>query len=373
MDQKEIRKRARALGIEIGRLTPGEYNAITDVPGIRVGHSTIKKGESEKGKVSGVARTGVTVIVPHETIWHQPIFAGSHVINGNGEMTGTSWLGESGLLTTPIAITNTNSVGIARDALVAYYFEQFPDDAPKWLLPVVAETWDGILSDPKGMFLQKEDVINALESAKSGYVEEGSVGGGTGMICHEFKGGIGTSSRKLSLKGQNFHVGSLVQANYGLRYQLQIDGVPVGKELPVETISGIGQFYNSESAIAKERGSIIIVTATDIPLLPSQCERLARRTSAGLARMGSIYGNDSGDIAIAFSTGNMIMSNDAFHNITCLGNDVISDVFEAVVESTEEAILNALCSAETLSGIDGRTVHAMPVDEVKKILKTYNR
>ncbi|MBA7697635.1 Beta-peptidyl aminopeptidase BapA [subsurface metagenome] len=370
------RNRARDIGIKIGRLQPGEYNAITDIPGVKVGHSTIIKGKSEKNKTKGIVRTGVTVIHTHDKMWQEPVYAGCHVINGNGELTGISLINDSGLLTTPIAITNTNSVGIVRDAMITYFHSKYPEEPPKWILPVVGETWDGWLSDPKNMNISEEDVFKAIESAKSGAVEEGNVGGGTGMICHEFKGGIGTSSRKIKIDGKTYTVGVLVQSNYGLRYQLRINGVPIGIEITLDEVQGItkeNELIHSDIGPSEERGSIIIVAATDVPLLPVQCKRLAKRTALGLARVGSISADISGDIAIAFSTGKKINPKEVFYNVRVCGNSIISDLFEAVVESTEEAILNSLCAAETMSGIEGRTIYSLPLNRTKDILRKYNR
>lgn len=366
-------KRVRDLGIKIGTLKIGQYNAITDVPGVLVGHSTIIKGKSIKGVTNGIVRTGVTVVYPHKDIFEVPVFAGIHILNGNGEMTGTAWVEESGLLTTPIGLTNTHSVGIVRDSMISYVKEsnELSKSTNDWMLPIIAETWDGWLNDINGMHIKKEHVYHALKSACSGFVEEGNVGGGTGMICYEFKGGIGTSSRLINIAKKSYKVGVLVQANYGKREQLLVEGVPVGQKIPISKIPGKSNVIKVEHSRA---GSIIIIVGTDIPLLPDQCRRLARRASLGLARMGSISENTSGDLFIAFSTGNKISSEllkkDIFPVYTIKAND-LTPVFEAVVEATQEAILNALCAGETMSGILGRTIYELPKERLISIINNY--
>jgi D-aminopeptidase len=321
--------RARDLGIAIGDGVPGRQNAITDVAGVRVGHTTLVEGNS--------IRTGVTMVVPPEL----PLFAGCHRLNGNGELTGLEWVRESGLLTTPIGITNTFSVGVVRDAIAAA-----SADEDAWSLPVVGETFDGFLNDIRGQHVTAEHARAALETAIGGDVEEGSVGGGTGMICHEFKGGIGTASRKVG----DYVVGILVQANYGRRERFRVDGVPVGRligdRIPLPRKGD-------------ESGSIIGIVATDAPLLPQQCDRLAQRAGLGVGRMGGTAAHSSGDLFFAFATGNSGLGGAGEIPIRMLGDGDITPFYDAVIESTEEAILNAMLAAETMTGRDGNTVHAL--------------
>jgi D-aminopeptidase len=376
MSEVEPRQRLRDLGVTIGRMPAGANNAITDVAGVRVGHATIISGEGPLTVGAGPVRTGVTVIVPHEgDIGVEPLFAGYHVLNGNGEMTGLLWVKESGMLTSPIAITNTHSVGVVRDALIGYEVQHTQRLELGWSLPVVAETYDGWLNDINGMHVKPEHVWAALDEASDGPVAEGCVGGGTGMICHEFKGGIGTSSRVLSEADGGWTVGVLVQANYGARHLLRIDGVPVGELIPCSEVPG----FREERARLEQRepgdGSIIIVVATDAPLLPHQCERLAQRATIGLARVGGIGANSSGDIFLAFATGNRGLpgaEEKTAQIATCrmIANDRMTPLFEACAEATEEAILNALCMATTTTGIDGRTMHALPLHRVREICGT---
>ncbi len=367
--------------VSIGRLEKGLCNAVTDVDGVRVGHKTIIREEGKPGAVSGVARTGVSVIYPHKDIWAEPVYAGTSILNGNGEMTGCAWVDESGLLTTPIALTNTHSVGMVRDALIEYCRDQNRGvDCPgRWILPVVAETWDGYLSDIDGMHVQKEDVFEALDKAQGGDCPQGNVGGGTGTTCFEFKGGIGSSSRKICIDGEEYTVGVLVQANFGLRHQLIIDGAAVGKEINLEEVPGrsdIGGIPKSGLGgnPAKDTGSIVVVIATDVPLLPDQCKRLARRASLGLGLTGSIGGNSSGDFFIAFSTGNrckgfLSQEGSSFHSVRTVGPETMSLLFEAAVEAVQESVINALLFAETMTGIDGRIAHALPEVRLKEILR----
>jgi D-aminopeptidase len=376
MSEVEPRQRLRDLGVTIGRIPTGAHNAITDVKGVRVGHTTLISGEGPLVVGEGPVRTGVTVIVPHEgDIGAEPLFAGYHVLNGNGEMTGLLWVKESGLLTSPIAITNTHSVGVVRDAIISYEIQRTRRLKVGWSLPVVAETYDGWLNDINGMHVKPEHLWDALDAASDGPVAEGSVGGGTGMICHEFKGGIGTSSRALSEADGGWTVGVLVQANYGSRHLLRVDGVPVGELIPYSEVPG----FREERARLGQRepgdGSIIIVVATDAPLLPHQCERLAQRATIGLARVGGIGANSSGDIFLAFATGNrgLPAAEDRAPLIaSCrmVANNHMTPLFEACAEATEEAILNALCMATTTVGIEGRTMHALPLDRVKEICAT---
>ncbi len=355
------RLRARQLGIEIGKLKPGQKNAITDVPGVLVGHTTLIEGEGQLDAGAGPVRTGVTLVVPHENIRHDPLFAGYHVLNGCGEMTGTHWIAESGLLSSVIGITNTFSVGVVHDALIDL------DKNP--VLPVVGETWDGWLNDIRGMHVRKEHVAAAFESASSGPVAEGCVGGGTGMICHGFKGGIGTASRVLADENGGWVVGVLVQANHGDRLQLRVDGVPVGREITPEQVP---LPYSMSGASLIGGSSIIVVVATNAPLLPHQCRRLAQRATIGVARAGGLGENSSGDIFIAFSTANRGLfsekEQDKLVMVAMLPDSLIDALFEAVADSTEEAILNALCAATTMTGVDGRVVHALPLDRLVELM-----
>ena len=377
MSQIEKRTRAADLEIRIGRLPRGPYNAITDVPGVLVGHSTVIEGQPETDRVEGIARTGVTVIFPHKNIWEEHVYAGAFSLNGNGEMTGLLWVEESGLLGTPIGITNTHSVGLVRDAIISYYFSRNSDSKSRWMIPVVGETWDGFLNDVNGMHVKQEHVHQALDSASSGVVTEGSVGGGTGMVCYEFKGGVGTSSRVISLNGRQFCLAALVQANYGRRYQLIVDGVPVGRDIPVTEVPGRTDLQQTGLSSSRE-GSIIVIIATDIPLLADQCKRLARRGALGIARAGSMGADSSGDIFLAFSTGNRIhsslhaASNEGFA-VRTLGHEALTPIFEAVVESVEEAVLNALCTAATLTGIRKQTAYALPLDKLVGIMRKYGK
>jgi L-aminopeptidase/D-esterase-like protein len=364
--------RARDLGIPLYG-NPGKLNAITDVKGVEVGHTTLISGEGQLIVGEGPVRTGVTAIFPRGK-QYDPVFAGWYSLNGNGEMTGTTWVEESGFLEGPIAITNTHSVGIVRDAVVEWEFENnhfdpLPDEPDVfWALPVVAETYDGDLNDINGFHVKKEHVFSALDNAKSGPVEEGNVGGGTGMICHQFKGGIGTSSREVVINNTTYTLGVLVQANYGTRESLTIAGVPVGKEISDR------QILLAPLKRQEERGSIIVIVATDAPLLPHQLKRLARRVPIGISRVGGYGGNGSGDIFIAFSTANSGAANRVdTQQLTMIPNDKISSLFEAVAQATEESILNALVAAETMVGKNNTTVYELPEDEVIALLKKYGR
>jgi D-aminopeptidase len=368
------RMRLRDLGISIGRFQPGEWNAITDVAGVRVGQVTLIDGEGALVPGAGPVRTGVTVILPHEgDIGTEPLFAGVHVLNGNGEMTGTIWIEESGFLTTPVAITNTHSVGVVRDALIAWEAANAGRPDVSWALPVVGETYDGWLNDINGMHVRAEHVWQALESASSGPVAEGCVGGGTGMICHEFKGGSGTSSRVLPTEYGGWTVAAFVQANYGSRHLLRIDGMPAGQMIPYAEVPGLRR------PVSEGDGSIIIVLATDAPLLPNQCKRLAQRATIGLARAGGIGADSSGDIFLAFSTGNRGLPDPASDAVKqpvparMVPSPMMSPIFEAAAEAVEEAILNAMCMATTMTGIEGRTVHALPLDRVREIAVAHGR
>jgi D-aminopeptidase len=354
--------RARDLGIRIGTLPPGELNAITDVPGVRVGHTTLIEGDA--------VRTGVTAIFPHEgNPWEEPVFAGPHRLNGNGELTGLEWVRESGLLTSPIGLTNTHSVGVVHDALIAAEVDRRATGEDFWSLPVVGETWDGPLNDINGMHVKTRHARAALESAAAGPVAEGNVGSGTGMICHEFKGGIGTSSRIVEAAGGHV-VGVLVQANYGRRARLRVDGVPVGEEIPAAVIPLPGV------PGAAPGGSIIVIVATNAPLLPGQCERLAQRAGLGIARVGGVGENSSGDLFLCFATGNrglpagdVAADNPPTVPLEMVPNGRITPFFDAVVEATEEAILNALCAAETMTGHNGTVAHELPTDRLVAALE----
>ena len=355
--------RARELGIRIGELSSGPHDAITDVEGVRVGHSTIVRGEGPLLVGEGPVRTGVTVVCPREGMARdEPVFAGSHRFNGNGEMTGLEWIREAGTLATPVAITNTHSVGVVRDALVRAEIEASTDEEDYWCLPVVAETYDGTLNDINGQHVKAEHVSRALASAGTGPVEEGSVGGGTGMICHEFKGGIGTASRRLPEEEGGWTVGALVQANYGRRSMLRVDGAPVGRVLSTERVPSP---YEDEETQPAGTGSIIVVLATDAPLLPIQCDRLAMRASIGLGRMGGGLDNGSGDIFFAFATGNRGIPRTGLPEppvtvpLKMVSNRYTTPLFYAVAEATEEAILNALLAAGDMTGRDGITAHGL--------------
>jgi D-aminopeptidase len=356
----QTKPRARDLGIPLEG-TPGPLNAITDVKGVEVGHSTIISGEGNLKTGAGPVRTGVTAVLPRGRSSSDLVFAGWFSQNGNGEMTGTTWIEESGFLEGPVMITNTHSVGLVRDAVIAWRVRS-KQMAQAFSLPVVAETYDGYLNDVNGFHVKEKHVFEALDNARPGPVAEGNVGGGTGMICHEFKGGIGTSSRRLNESSGGYTVGVLVQANYGLRRQLRIAGVPVGSEITDGTLR------------SQDEGSIIIVVATDAPLLAHQLKRLARRATMGLARMGSTAGNGSGDIFIAFSTANPEAAKPSgIASLTMLPNERMNPIFEATVQATEEAITNALVAAETMTGVDNHKVIALPHDRLRQVLKKYNR
>jgi D-aminopeptidase len=354
--------RARDLGVRIGDLASGPKDAITDVEGVRVGHSTIVRGEGPLVLGKGPVRTGVTVVHPREGLARdEPVFAGSHRFNGNGEMTGLEWIREAGVLATPVAITNTHSVGVVRDALVTAEMEARADEEDYWCLPVVAETYDGILNDINGQHVTADHVREALATASAGPVDEGSVGGGTGMICHEFKGGIGTASRRLSDEKGGWTVGALVQANYGRRSMLRVDGAPVGRVLSTERFPSPFE----DRTLPAGTGSIIVVLATDAPLLPTQCDRLAKRAGIGLGRMGGGLDDGSGDIFLAFATGNRGIPRAGLPEapstvpLKMVSNDYMTPLFHAAAEATEEAILNALLAAGDMTGRDGITAHGL--------------
>jgi D-aminopeptidase len=362
--------RARDLGVPFDG-TPGKFNAITDVSGVLVGHTTLISGEGKLQIGKGPVRTGVTAVLPRgKNSMNDAVFAGWFSQNGNGEMTGTTWIEESGFLEGPVMITNTHSVGVVRDAVIQWRVAHGqPDPAGYWWsLPVVAETWDGWLNDINGFHVKPEHAFHAIDSARDGYVEEGVVGGGTGMICNEFKGGIGTSSRTLNAKDGGYTVGVLVQCNYGIRPNLRIAGVPVGREISEDPAYAAAPFDEVE------RGSIIVVVATDAPLLSQQLKRLARRVSLGLGRNGSISGNGSGDIFIAFSTANPHAGGGKnVKDLKMLPNEAIDPIFAATVQATEEAIVNAMVAAETTTGIENHKVIALPHDKLRAVLKKYNR
>ena len=358
--------RARDLGIPFDGTT-GPLNAITDVAGVTVGQTTLIADPDAKHAV----RSGVTAILPRGAASADtPVFGGWFALNGNGEMTGTAWLEESGQLEGPVMITNTHSVGIVRDAVIAWRIRQgHPDPSGYWWsLPIAAETWDGYLNDINGFHVRAEDAMAALDAAKGGPVAEGNVGGGTGMICHEFKCGIGTASRVVTVGKARYTVGALVQANYGVRDTLRIAGVPVGKELRTHRV------YAEDATERGDTGSIIVVLATDAPLLPQQLKRLARRASLGLARNGSYSGNGSGDLFVAFSTANSAALKDtALNTASFIGNDWLDPVFIGTVESTEEAIINAMVAARDMKGQDGHYALAIPHEELRAVLKRYQR
>jgi L-aminopeptidase/D-esterase-like protein len=364
----QSKPRARDLGVPFDG-TPGPNNAITDVAGVEVGHTTLISGSGKLVVGKGPVRTGVTAIHPRGKTSNDAVFAAWFTLNGNGEMTGTTWVDDSGFLNGPVMITNTHSVGVVRDAVIAWKVKQGTPDMEGywWSLPVVAETWDGYLNDINGFHVRPEDAWHALDTAHSGPVEEGNVGGGTGMICNEFKGGIGTSSRVLDTKSGGYTVGVLVQCNYGAREQLRIAGVNVGREIP-------------EHAVFKEDvGSIIVIVATDAPLIPTQLKRIARKVSLGLGRDGSYSGDGSGDIFLAFSTANpgsvspKSTQPNNVHQLTMLPNDSLDPLFLATVQATEEAVVNAMVAAQTMKGVDDHEVIALPHDRLREVLRKYNR
>ncbi|HET7703057.1 MAG TPA: P1 family peptidase [Candidatus Limnocylindrales bacterium] len=377
--------RARDLGVVIGRGRPGPANAITDVAGVRVGHATIVAGDGPLVVGEGPVRTGVTMIVPHDgNLWTEPIYAGSHRLNGNGELTGLEWIREAGHLTGPIGLTNTHSVGVVRDGIIRNAVRELPFGTSYWALPVVGETWDGLLNDIDGFHVTADHVDEALAAASGGAIAEGGVGGGTGMICHEFKGGIGTASRVVDDASGGFTVGVLVQANYGRRELLRIDGVPVGEAIPVGAIpspyAGTQDDEIPPTVAQPGSGSIIVIVATDAPLLPHQCERLAQRAGLGIARMGGTGAHSSGDLFLCFATGNRTLPGTSFTadprltvDIRVLNDFAIGALFDATIEATEEAIVNALVGAETMTGRDGITAHALPHDRLLETMARFGR
>jgi len=392
----QTKPRARDLGVPFDG-TPGPNNAITDVKGLEVGHTTVISGDGKLVVGKGPVRTGVTAIHPRGKTSNDAVFAAWFTLNGNGEMTGTTWVEDSGFLDGPVMITNTHSVGVVRDAVIAWKVKHSSPDMEGyfWSLPVVAETWDGWLNDINGFHVHPEDAWHALDVAHTGPVEEGNVGGGTGMVCNEFKGGIGTSSRVLDAKAGGYTIGVLVQCNYGRRDQLRIAGVPVGKEIPDHPAYGRDETSNSiwgqppspalseaEGALQppegplpnRDTGSIIVIVATDAPLIPTQLKRIARRVSLGLGRNGSYSGDGSGDIFLAFSTANPgAVGPKGLHQLSMLPNDSLDPLFLATVQATEEAVINAMVAAETMKGIDNHEVIALPHDRLREVLKKYNR
>jgi D-aminopeptidase len=384
--------RERELKLPIGG-TPGALDAITDVAGVEVGQTTLVLGSGKLVVGKGPVRTGVTVIHPRGKANSDPVFAAWFTLNGNGEMTGTTWVQESGLLEGPVAITNTHSVGVVRDAIIQWEVSQKNALQP-WWLPVVAETYDGALNDINGFHVKPEHVLAALDGARGGLPGEGAVGGGTGMVCHGFKGGIGTASRRLPAEQGGYTVGVLVQCNYGIRRDLRIAGVPVGEEIP--DLAGCianndplpadsprrrcderrsGAALDNVRDEAQEQGSIIVVVATDAPLLPHQLKRIATRVSVGVGRQGGFGGNSSGDIFIAFSTANARawFNDQPVTNVKMLPNDRITPLFQATAQATEAAITNALLGAETTTGANDLRIYAMPVDRLLAAMKKYGR
>lgn len=368
--------RARDLGLPFEG-DPGPYNAITDVPGTAVGQTTLISGSGPLATGRGPVRTGVTAILPRGHN-HDPVFAGWYALNGNGEMTGTTWIEESGFLDGPVMITNTHSVGIVRDAVIGWLMaedisgQSLNPGQPglnMWSLPVVAETYDGYLNDINGFHVKAEHAHAALSAASSGPVAEGNVGGGTGMICHSFKGGIGTASRMVQAGEESYHTGVLVQANYGRRQRLTIAGVPVGREIP-ELMPMDPQ---KQEQPAEGAGSIIIVVGTNAPLLPHQLKRLARRVPLGVGLVGGLGENSSGDIFVAYSTANPGAAAGKPPALSMLPNNLLNPLFEATVQATEEAIVNALVAAETMKGINGRVVYAIPHERLQEVMLQYNR
>ena len=385
--------RARDLGVPFDG-TPGALNAITDVPGVEVGQVTLIAGAGRLVVGQGPVRTGVTAILPRgKAGGGDPVMAGWSTLNGNGEMTGTAWLEETGFLRGPVMITNTYSVGVVRDAVVGWLVRQGLDW--DWSLPVVAETWDGGLNDIEGFHVTKEDAFRALDSARGGPVAEGDVGGGTGMICHRWKGGIGTASRRFHIEDRDYTLGVLVQCNYGTRPQLHIAGVPVGREIPdqLPCFATAGPLPRADERFSRcsgpgprvpdpggdadggaRQGSIIVVVATDVPLLPGQLKRVAKRVTLGIARMGGVGGDGSGDLFVAFSTANPGAATPHGHpTVTYLPNEEIDPVFEATAQAVEEAIVNALVAAETMTGVNDLRVTSLPHDRLRGVLRKYNR
>jgi L-aminopeptidase/D-esterase-like protein len=382
-----VKERARDLGISFGGQTGG-WDAITDVPGVEVGHTTLISGQGRLVVGKGPVRTGVTAVWPRGKAGTAPVFAATGVLNGNGEMTGTHWLNESGLLYGPVLLTNTSSVGTVRDAIIAWALKR--GRSFELSLPVVAETYDGILNDIDGFHVRQEHVFHALDTARSGPVEEGAVGGGTGMMCNGFKGGIGTASRKLPEEQGGYTVGVLVQCNYGKRRLLTVAGVPVGEEIPDLQACTTGDWAPSNTLITdmplctkqgalrasfpEGMGSILVVVATDAPLLPHQLGRIARRVPLGIGKMGGLGEDGSGDLFLAFSTQATLPATPGpVATVSALDNERMNPLFEATVQATQEAILNAMLAADTMTGADGIRVFALPHDRLKAAMKKYGR
>lgn len=361
--------RARDIGIPFDG-TPGKFNAITDVKGVEVGYSTIISGTGKNIRGKGPVRTGVTAILPRGKN-NNPVYANWYTLNGNGEMTGTTWITESGFLEGPVMITNTNSVGVVRDAVLKWYVKKGWYKEDFWYTyPVVAETYDGFLNDIYGFHVKETNAYEALDSAKSGFIKEGNVGGGTGMMCLGFKGGTGTASRLIKIKDSAYTVGVLVQSNFGSKRNLSIAGVPVGRELR----DTLNNEFKAPPSYQPGDGSIIVVVATDAPLLPHQLKRIAQRVSLGIGIVGGQGTNGSGDIFIAFSTANpSAFQRNNFTRVDELPNDLMNPLFEATIQATEEAIINAMVAAETMEGINGNKSYALPHKMVIDILKKYNR
>ena len=364
------KSRARDIGIPFDGTT-GKFNAITDVKGVEVGYSTIISGTGKNIRGKGPVRTGVTAILPRGKN-NNPVYANWYTLNGNGEMTGTTWVTESGFLEGPVMLTNTNSVGTVRDAVLKWYVKTGWYKEDFWYTyPVVAETYDGFLNDIYGFHVKESNAYEALDSAKSGFIKEGNVGGGTGMMCLGFKGGSGTSSRVIKINDSAYTVGVFVQSNFGRKRNLTIAGVPVGKEL-IDTLNN--ELKAPPSYRQEGDGSIIVVVATDAPLLPHQLKRIAQRVTLGIGIVGGQGTNGSGDIFIAFSTANpSAFQRNNFTKVDELPNDLINPLFEATVQATEEAIVNAMVAAETMQGINGNKSYALPHKLVIDILKKYNR
>ena len=373
--------RARDLGIPLDG-TPGPLNAITDVSGVEVGMVTLISGQGKLQVGKGPVRTGVTAVLPRGKNGRESVYAAWFTLNGNGEMTGTTWVDESGFLGGPVMITNTHSVGIVHDAVIEWVVRS--GRAFDWSLPVVAETWDGGLNDINGFHVRREHVLAALDSARAGPVREGSVGGGTGMVCNQFKGGTGTASRRIAVLDSQYTVGVLVQCNYGGRPRFSVAGVPVGQEIPDQlpcysrlpdgSWAGARHCEASQGEDRGDAGSIIVVIATDVPLLPHQLKRVAKRAALGIGRMGGTGGNSSGDIFIAFSTANPgADASDRLVSVRAIPNERINSVFDATIDATSEAILNAMLAAETMTGADGLTVFALPQDRLLAALRKYRR
>lgn len=370
--------RARDLGVIVGSGPPGPLNSITDVPGVRVGHCTLIDGEGRLLRGRGPVRTGVTVVLPHpDDIWNQQVFAGCHTLNGNGEMTGLAWVREAGTLMSPVGLTNTHSVGVVRDTLAAIEVEQRHPREIYWSLPVVGETWDGRLSDCNGCHVRPEHVRAAVTDASDGPLDEGNVGAGTGMVCHGFKGGIGTASRVTDGGGGAYTVGVLVQANHGIRARLAVNGAPVG--MVVDPAAVPLPAAPESTSIVEGSGSVIAIVATDAPLLPHQCRRLAQRASLGIARTGGAGEHSSGDLFLAFATGNRVAASDygslppRIQDLQMLSDAFIDPLFHATIEATEEAVVNALVAAQTMTGRDGITAHALPHRLLVNALDRYGR